>query len=436
MANVLILSLVFRPDNVSTAQIMGDLALDLYKLGHKVFVITTIPHYNKDVEAVVNQPLNNYWGKLVQRSNYFNIDVLHVWMPHKGKNKVFRIITWLSFHITSTIVGCISGFKPDIIFAPSPPLTIGISAWLIGLRHNCPFIYNVQEIYPDIAVNLGELKSPFIIRILQNLERFVYNRAGALSVISDGMAHCIRFKGVPELKVRMIPNFVDIEDFRPLPKDNRFSRQYGLSNKFVISYAGNMGKPQGLGVLIEAAHLLHSEDKIHFLLMGDGSERDSLIKKIKGLQLTNMTILPYQPYSLMAEAYATADVSFVSQAPETCNDGVPSKVYRIMACARPVIACTSENSDLAHLIRKAGGGAIVRSGDATELANVIKQSSFERDVWMKKGQKARTFILQNYSRSTVSNLYHEFIMELIHKDRKMQSHDLDDKHPYKNSQSR
>ncbi|RPH52588.1 MAG: glycosyltransferase WbuB [Desulfobacteraceae bacterium] len=412
MSRVLILSLIFRPDNVSTAQIMGDLALDLKNRGHDVFVITTKPHFNDDVEALAIQPLYTHWGKLLQKSNYHDIKVLHVWMPRKGKSKLLRIIAWLGFHAVSTLAGFFSQFQPDVILSPSPPLTIGISAALVGMWHKCPFIYNVQEIYPNVAVNLGVLRNTFAIRCLQGLELFVYNKAKALVVISEGMANHIRARGITENKIHVIPNFVDVEDFRPLPKVNAFSRRYDLHEKFVISYAGNMGAPQGLEILIEAAHLLRNEKRIYFLMMGDGSEKSSLIEKSQHLKLTNITFLSYQPYSLMAEAYAAVDASFVSQAPGTSKDGIPSKVYRIMACARPVIACTDPDSDLALLVAKTDGGVVVPSGDSPALANAIKQALFQREVWLEKGLKGRIAILKEYSRSTISERYHRLILEL------------------------
>ena len=410
MANILILSLVFPPDNVSTAHIMGDLAVDLKASGNSVFVITTVPHYNDDVKAEARQPLRRHLGKLFQKSDYFGMEVLHVWMPRKGKSKLLRIVAWLGFHGFGTIAGILGPFKPDVILAPSPPLTIGISAWLIGVWHKCRFIYNVQEIYPDVAVNLGILKNRLIIRILESLESFVYKKAGALAVISEGMAKRVREKGVRNEKVHVIPNFVDIDDFKPLPKVNGFSVSHGLQDKFVVSYAGNMGKPQGLDVFIEAANLLRNEPGIHFLMMGDGSERERLIEQAKRLNLQNTTILPYQPYDTMAEAYATADASFVPQAPGTSNDGIPSKIYRIMACARPVIASTDLDSDIASLVMKSDAGAVVRSGESEALARAVKDAYLHHDTWMEKGAKARETVLQNYSRSAVSNLYHELMI--------------------------
>lgn len=412
MARVLILSLIFRPDNVSTAQIMGDLALDLKARGHEIYVISTVPHYNGDDKALARQPLRPFCGKLIQKSDYFGVRVLHVWMPDKDSGNVIRVFAWAGFHVASTMMGIFSRFRPDVILAPSPPLTITLSAWFLSRWFRAPFVYNIQEVYPDVAVDLGILRSPLLIKLLQRIERFAYARAAALTVISEGMASRIRPRVSHQEKIRVIPNFVDTSDFHPLDKKNDFSRKHGLDDKFVVSYAGNMGKPQGLEILIEAAGLLHELSEIHFLMMGDGSEAKSLMEQAELLKLTNVTFLPYQPYSVMPEAYASVDASFVPQAPGTSDDGIPSKVYRIMACGRPVIACTEMDSDLARLVIKSGGGAVVPSGNAEALADAIRKAFQQRTAWLEKGLKARNLVLQEYSRAKVSDGYHQLLMEL------------------------
>lgn len=412
MARILILTLIFRPDNVSTAQIMGDLALDLKEFGHDVFVVTTVPHYNEDLRALNEQPLRPCGGKLVQQSEYHGIKVLHVWMPKKGKNKLLRIIGWIGFHILSTLAALVSRFTPDLILAPSPPLTIGLSAWIIGKWYRAPFVYNVQELYPDIAVNLGILQNPSLINFFGRLERFVYAKARALAVISEGMARRVRFRVSPAEKVRVIPNFVDTDFFRPLPKANPFSIAHGLHEKFVVSYAGNMGAPQGLNTLLDAARLLHIEKEIHFFIMGDGSERESLMKYAQNLHLNNVTFLSYQSYFLMPEAYAATDASFVSQVSGTSDDGIPSKVYRIMACGRPVIACTDAGSDLERLVKETQAGVVVPPGDAQALADAIRTAFQNREVWRAKGLHARDLMLRRFSRRAVGKRYHDLVVEL------------------------
>jgi len=259
MANILILTLVFPPDGVSTAQIMGDLAYDLQSKGHSVTVLTTTPHYNRDPEAESIQPLRKYWGRFLQKSDYRRIPVFHTLMPKKGSNVFMRLLAWTGFHIFGTFVGVTVITKPDIIISPSPPLTSGRSAWILGRIRRAPFIYNGQEIYPDIAIRLGALRNPKIIRFFFGLEQFVYQKAAKITVIAPRMRERLMGKGVAEKKIQIIPNFVDIEDLSPLPKDNSFSRRHAISDKFTISYAGNMGVPQGLNTFIDAAEILRKE---------------------------------------------------------------------------------------------------------------------------------------------------------------------------------
>jgi colanic acid biosynthesis glycosyl transferase WcaI len=409
LANVLILSLVFPPDSVSTAQIMGELGTDLESQGHKVTVITTSPHYNQDAEAESRQPIQNYWGSVLRKSDYHGIHVYHTFMPRKGKNIFLRLLAWGGFHQISIVAGMATVPRPDVILTPSPPLTIGVCAWILGKYHRTPFIYNVQEVYPDIAVRLGAIRNKWLIGRLQQLESFVYRKAKKITVIAPRMRQRLLEKGVPSGKVEVVPNFVDIGDLSPLPKDNGFSRPHGIHEKFVISYAGNMGPAQGLESFIEAAFLLRGEQGIHFMMMGDGILRKSLVERVAQSGLGNFLFLAHQPYSMMPSIYAASDVCLVPQAMETGCDAVPSKVYRIMACARPVLATTDPESDLAILIKDAGCGAIVPPGSPSDLAGVIWEAYRDRARWREMGRAGRTHVVEHYSRHVVTGRYHALI---------------------------
>ena len=413
VVNIQILTLVFPPDNVSTAQIMGDLALDLHSRGHSVTVLTTAPHYNRDPEAELKQPLRNYWGHILKKSDYHGIPVYHTMMPKKGSNVFFRLLTWVGFHQLSTFVGVMIIAKPDVIIAPSPPLTIGISAWIIGLFRGAPYIYNVQEIYPDIAIRLGALRNRRIIRFLYCLERFVYKKAAKVTVIAPRMRQRLLEKGVPKDKVMVIPNFVDIDNFFPLPKDNPFSRAHGVHDKFTVSYAGNLGVPQGLNTFLEAAYLLRHEPGIRFMMIGDGMQREQLWRRIDELSLENIDLLPYQPYSLVTKIYASSDANLVPQAAETGFDAVPSKVYRIMACARPVIAVTDPSSDLARLVIDAGCGVVVPPGSPRLLADAILSAALDEERWRQCGEKGRCYVEENYARDVVTRRYDDVVQSVV-----------------------
>jgi colanic acid biosynthesis glycosyl transferase WcaI len=409
MARILLLTLVFRPDNVSTAQIMGDLALDLQSRGHQVEVITTIPHYNRDKEADARQPIRSWLGGAIRRSDYNGIPVYHVFIPQKGGNKLLRMVGWMGFHLGSLLLGSVLSFKPEIILAPSPPLTIGIVAWFLGKLRRCPWVYNVQEIYPDIAINLGELRNPSLIRFFQRLERFVYGSAAGLAVISEGMVERILAKGVPREKVHLIPNFVDLTEFVPGEKRNPFSIEHGLEDQLVVLYAGNMGKPQGLDVLIDAAAHLVDTPAIRFVLMGTGSERSALEERARKLKLSNVLFLGQQPYSSMGAVHATASICFVSQAPRTASDGIPSKVFRILGSGRPILASTSPDSDLARIVRGAEAGLVVPPGDPLAIADVLRSALLRQQEWAAMGLRGREFVKLNFSRPLIAERYHQLL---------------------------
>lgn len=413
MAHILVLSLVFPPDGVSTAHIMGDLVMDLQKLGHTLTVITTQPHYNRDLDAEDRQPIITGWGGLVGRSEFHGIPVYHTIMPRKGKNVLFRVLAWLGFHLISTYLGIFLKQRPDVILAPSPPLTIGIGAWLLGLYHRAPFIYNAQEIFPDIAISLGTLRNPLLIRFLFALERFVYHKASRVTVIAPQMRARLLAKQVEPEKVVVIPNFVDLGDFRPLPKENDFSQKYNLQDQFVVSYAGNMGPAQQLEVFLEAANILRDEPLIHCLMMGDGILQPALQRQVEDYKLTNFTLLPYQPYTLMPQIYAASDLCLVPLAPQTGGEAVPSKVYRIMACARPILAIAEDNSDLAKLVVEADCGFVLEPGSAIVLANAIREACRNLALCKQKGMNGYEHVLENYARNTITRRYNNLIEELL-----------------------
>lgn len=412
MSDILVVSLVFPPDNVSTAQIMGELSIDLKNYNHNITVISTIPHYNRRIEIENSQPIKKKWGKLLYKSQFNGITVYHIWIPQKGKNILIRIFGWIFFHFMSLAVGLTIIPRPKIIFSPSPPLTIGIVSWLLGSIYKIPSIYNVQEIYPDIAIRLGVLKNKFIIKLFFILEKFVYSKASAITVIAKGMKKQLLGKNVNEDKIYIIPNFVDVTDLREVAGINPFSKKHNIHNKFVISYAGNIGPAQGLECFIEAAIILKNKKEVMFLMMGDGILRKSFADKISLLSLENFILLPYQPYSLMNQVYSSSNLCLVPQASNTSLEAIPSKVYRIMACSRPVLALTDPDSDLGSLVGKSGCGLIVKPGLDKDLAETILVASSKQEECKQMGARGREYVKSHYSRKKITREYHDLIQHL------------------------
>jgi len=405
MAKILILSLVFRPDNVSTAQIMGDLSRELFRLGNDIIVVASTPHYNPDPIAEKQQPLKKYLFNIVKKSNYNGIPVFHVYMPRKGKNPLLRALSWAWFSIAVIISPLFLLKKIDVIFCPSPPLTLGLSAYIISRLLGAQYVYNVQEIYPDFAINSGYLKNRLLIKILYSIEKFIYSKAKLITVIGRDMSQNIILKGIPKEKVIIIPNFVDTNFFHPMPKENQFRKEFNLDNKFVISYAGNIGPGQDIESFVKAAYLLRDISSIHFLLVGAGMLFDKIAKEIDILNLKNIILIGYQPYSKVPEIYAASDLCFVPQDGNIVGNAIPSKIYRIMASGRPILSTTTEQSDLYKLIKESNCGFVCQPNSPEDLADQILSAVQNKDNLIKMGMNARNYVEKYYSKENIAKRY-------------------------------
>jgi colanic acid biosynthesis glycosyl transferase WcaI len=412
MAKILLLTLVYAPDGVSTAMLLTTLAQELKGLGHEVTVLTTTPHYNVDPVARAKQPLSPKWKGLLYQSDNNGIPVLHASIPVKGNRVGARLLDYLRFHAVSTVAALTSAGNYDIILAPSPPLTIGLSAWLLSLIRRVPFIYNVQEIYPDVAVKLGVMKNAYLIRFFEGMEKFIYDRSKVVTVISEWFRRILLNKGVPSEKLVVIPNFVDVEAIQPHPKENPFARDHNLTDKFVVLYAGNIGLTQGFESILEATtHLLHLPD-LRFVIVGDGTRREWLEQQLTTGQYPNVLLLPYQASSVIPQIYGSADVGLVPLKTGTAKDTFPSKVYTIMAAGKPVIASADADSELAWLVEESQCGWAIPPDDASALAQTVERAYRERDNLRAKGESGLQYVHAHHSSRAVAQKYDALIRAL------------------------
>ncbi|MBX3016126.1 MAG: glycosyltransferase family 4 protein [Caldilineaceae bacterium] len=417
MAKILLLTLVFAPDGVSTAVLMTELAQELQQAGHQVTVLTTTPHYNVEPEARARQPLTPYWGRWLQRSELDGIPVYHAAIPVKGARVGARLLDYLRFHAISTLAGLFAVGRYDLLLVPSPPLTIGVSAWLLGLLRRVPFIYNVQEIYPDVAVSLGVMRNRLLIGLFTALERWIYGRARAITVISEWFRRRLVAKGVPSAKLTVIPNFVDTDFMQPQPltarTTNAFARQHDLVDQFVLLYAGNIGLTQGFETILAAAQQVAHLTDLRFVIVGDGTRRKWLEEQLAANGLTNVLLLPYQPRSVVPQIYAAADLCLVPLKRGTAQETFPSKIYTIMAAGRPVIAAADPNSELAWVVDHARCGWAVPPDDAAALAAAIIHAHTHRTTLPAKGHQGRAYVLANHSRQAVAQRYDTLIRQVL-----------------------
>ncbi len=401
MARVLVLSLTFPPDNVSTAHLMGDLARGLRESGHDVFVVTTHPHYNPIDSGPAVQ------GRFFGRSDFHGIPVTHIPVPPKSPHILPRVGSWLWFHVASSALS-LWHRRPDLVLATSPPLSIGLNAYIAA--RGAPFIYVAQELYPDIYVGLGQLPEGIVARMLRRLERWTYRRAAAVVTISSDIEEQVRARGAE--RVALIENWVNTRVFAPNVEPSKLRAQLSLEGQFVVLYAGNVGPYRLLDHVLDAAALVRDED-IVFLIVGGGTARKRLLNTIRRAGHKNVRMLRHMPYELMPEVYAAADACLVPLRSELARTAMPSKVYEIMGAGRPILAVSDKHCFLARLVEKSRCGLAVPTDSPRMIADAVRQMKGDPDKTAAMGRAGRLYVVANNSRDVTLRRYLDLVDEAL-----------------------
>lgn len=390
---ILIHSLIFSPDGVSTAYLYNDIALKFQENGYEVLVLTTTPHYNVVESQLAVQPLKwKVWG-ICKESCFHGIRVLHV-PQKKFRNTFLRVLGFVYWHIISFLIGLFQR-NIDVILSPSPPLTIGvINIWLAKIK-GCKTIYNVQEIYPDIL----KRKDGLVIEQLRRMERYVYNNSTAVTTIDQVFYNVIAGRFKDKSKLCIIPNFVDTELYNSQGGNVECLNPhfFPATDSLKLLYAGNIGYAQDWELLICLAEKTKGVS-IEYFIIGEGVMKPVLEEKVRELELDNVHILPYQPRSLMPSILAYSDIQFIFMNPEMEMQGFPSKVYTIMACGRPLLVCSGKDTPIINFLQEHG------------CAKLITEKSLEKKVgemadWLNSVSKSELALLGRNGVEVIKRLY-------------------------------
>jgi colanic acid biosynthesis glycosyl transferase WcaI len=405
---ILILIIQFPPDTNPTGNLMAHVGEGLLAYGHAVSVLTAFPHY------AGFRVWEGYRGKLAAREHYRGMDVLRLWVYASGNKQrmLHRLASYLSFNALATVANLFSRRRYDLMLCPNGSFFTGIAAFVSGGPKRIPFIYNVQDLYPDVPVKAGQLRNRTAIAALEQMERFMYRTSAHISVITPSFRESLLQKGIPAEKVTVIPNFVDTEFIRPLPRENDFRAQQGLNGTFVIMHAGNLGYVYDLETMLEAAARLRQHSDILFLIVGEGVAKAGLEQKARELALENVRFLPYQPLEWLPWMRATADVQVSLYKPGAATDSMPSKVYEIMASGRPLLASAEATSDVRRLIETTGCGIAVNPQHVEELTEAILMLYRDPALRAEMGRNGRQHAEQDYSKQVVTRRYHELFSKV------------------------
>ena len=377
---------------------------ELAALGHEVHVVTALPWYrNHEIEA-------GWTGRLIRRERtaWGSVTRVHPFPGDDKANLARRAMGFLGFSALAGWVG-IRGGRVDGVLAMSPPLTNGLIGWAMHLVRRGPLVFNIQDIFPDAAVETGAITNGKIIAVARWLERVSYHRSDAVTVLSNDLRDNVVAKVRPGCaeRVRVIPNFVLTEQIRPADRMTAYRAELGIGAEPVVLYAGNVGFSQSLELVVAAAAAFPD---VSFVINGDGSARSSI--EASTASLANVHLAPYQPVERLPEVLATGDVHVVPLRAGLGRVSVPSKTYSILAAGRPVLAAIDPGTEVPRILQASGGGVAIGPDDATAFIDALREMLADPTALASMGAAGRTWVEHAASPAAIAASYADLFVEL------------------------
>jgi len=398
----------FAPDTAPTGEVITRIVDEFIAAGEKVHIVTALPWYR-------THAIEEGWsGRLVRREKTTWGSIIRV-HPFPGKSKSNLLRRAIGFGAFSAVAGVCTLFaggihhRPKAIISMSPPLTLGLTGWLASRIRFCPSVFNIQDVFPDAAVETGAITNARIIAAARWLERVSYHRSDVVVVLSDDLKKNVVAKVAPRHahKITVIPNFVDADQIRPMNRMTAYRAELGIGDETVVMYAGNVGYSQSLEMLIDAArHMSH----VTFVINGDGSARSDLETQAAGVP--NVKFAGYQPRDRVSEVLASGDIHVVPLRTGLGAVSVPSKTYSILAAARPVVAAIDEGTEVTRILSASGAGISVSPDSSQEFSDAIASLVNNPSDAEVRGNAGRMWVETHVSPAVVARSYLDVIASL------------------------
>ncbi len=420
--HILFLAHFYPPEMGGAGARLHGLARMLVQSGHHVTVITGFPNYPE------GRIYDGYRRRFFDQRIVDGVNVVRTLVyasPKKGALR--RLANYGSFVITSAIAGLRLSEKFDIVFASSPPLFLGLSGLFLARRFGCPFVFDIRDIWPELAVEAGEFTpDAAIVRLGEKLETFLYRHADHITVVTERKRQKLYEKGVATSKLSVVANGVDLDRLAESQVDWR--KKLGLENKFVALYAGLIGVFQGVDIIVKAAQLLADEGNknssgdnsrdnakaknIHFVIVGEGVKRPEIEEAVTSNGLTNVSILPPQPREEIPAMLRSFDLALVPLVNEQLVDAVPSKLLEAMGCQCPVILIAGGESS--RIMTDAEAGIVVPPNSVPELAEALaKFSELPSSKRQHYAQSGFNYILLHHDRARLAEQLEDVFQTVV-----------------------
>lgn len=412
--HILLIHQVFSSGNDAGGTRHAELAKHLTERGHRFTIITSTISYLTGARSP-------HKGRLLAREKISDrLNILHAYAYSKvHKGFLSRLISFFSFTFSSLVVGFLVRDDIDLIMGTSPPIFQGMSAYMLSRLKHVPFVFEVRDLWPAFAIDMGILRNQLLIRASRWLENFLYRHADLIIVNSPGFIPHLLKCSVAEEKIKLIPNGTEVDMFKLDDKSGKKIRQdMGLNDKFVVLYAGAHGPANDLGNILMTAKRLEDYEDIAFVLVGDGKERSSLIQQAEDLQLQNVHFVPAQAKSSMPSFLAAADVCVATLKNISMFRTVyPNKVFDYMAAGRPTVLAI--DGVIREVIENSNGGLFAEPGRPAALAENILKLYSNPSLRKQQGENARAYVTSHFNRPTQALKFESELNFLLDKQRSL-----------------
>jgi glycosyltransferase involved in cell wall biosynthesis len=379
---ILFLTENFPPETNASATRVYERACFWVRWGHDVTVVTTAPNFP---QGRLYEGYRNRWRQTETVDGIRVVRVKSFIAPNRGT--VLRMLDFLSFMITGTVAACREA-RPDVVAATSPQFFAAVAGWLVGALRRVPFVFELGDIWPASIVAVGALKQSLALRMMERFELFLYRRAASVAALTPAFKRNLTRRGIDPSKIAVVINGVDLDRYGPAARDPDFSRAWGIEGAFVVGYVGTHGMAHGLANVLDAAERLRDRPEVRFMLVGDGAERDGLIRSAGERGIDNVVFVPPQPKESMPVVWSVCDVALVHLRDlEAFTEVIPSKTFEAMAMGLPVLLAAPEG-EASRILAEDGAGVHVPAEDPDALARAVKDLADDDDRRRALGRQA------------------------------------------------
>ena len=377
------------------------------RLGHEVTVITGVPNHPR------GELFEGYENRGIQEERVDGIRVIRTWM-YLSANEGFggRIANYLLFAVAA-VLACFKADRPDVVIATTPQFFAGLSGMVVSRLRGAPFVLEVRDLWPESIVQLGQMRPGPLLRALEWLETLLYRSAAGIVVNTRTFIDHIAARGVARDRMTLVYNGIDPALFRPQPRDEALLRKHGLEGKFLVSYIGTLGLAHGVATLIDTAERLAGEERLHFVIIGDGAARESLEQEIEERGLANVTLLGLRPRSEIPAWIASIDVQVVLLRDlDIFTSVIPSKIFEFCAQERPVIVSTPQG-EIRSLVEKASAAVSLDPEDPEALAAAILALRDDAAAGREMARRGREWVEAGFVRDELARSMLGFVERVV-----------------------